>query len=242
MCVRSYTELVMAEIEKESPNHEYLINVIKAVERAKALISDMRVFSMPDRGRKKEPFDIIFVIRDVLRMIEASLPANIKIKESFLDDQYIVCGRQTKMFRVILNICNNAIQAMASVSEGVLGITVGWQEISQEQTAGVNGEINQRYCKIIVADNGCGMNQKTKDKIFEPNFTTRESKGGSGLGLSIVNDIVADHRGHIKVDSIPGSGTSFQLLFPRVTGNCQKNSRHCKCSPELCCIIADSVL
>lgn len=215
MCVRCYTELVLCEFEKENPKHEYLTNVIEAIERAKALISDMHVFSRPDTARK-EPFNIVVVIRDVLRLIQASLPANIKIKESYPDDQYMVYGEQAEIFRVIMNICNNAIQAMTAVGEGVLEIMVEGQDISQEQIKGVNGEINQRYCKIIVADNGCGMNQDTKDKIFEPNFTTRESQGGSGLGLSIVHDIVADHRGHIKVDSIAGSGTSFLLLFPQV--------------------------
>ncbi|MCU0381974.1 MAG: HAMP domain-containing histidine kinase, partial [Chitinophagaceae bacterium] len=68
--------------------------------------------------------------------------------------------------------------------------------------------------EIRVADNGMGIPEKLKDKIFQPFFTTKPTGQGTGLGLSISYDIVKAHGGHMEVHSVPGEGTEFRILLP----------------------------
>lgn len=212
MGIRCYTELVLSEIDDHASNHEHLLHVIEATERAQNLIKEIRLFSKPDNEEKK-PFDIVFVTKDVLQLIKATIPTNIKIKEFFHQEQCLIFGRHTGVFRVILNVCKNAAQAMKEIDEGVLEVKV-YLSGNSEDVENCSSIKPLGNCIIEITDNGCGMDKETMERIYEPYFTTNKSNGGTGLGLSIVNSVVADHKGHIKVDSIPGNGTRFQIMFP----------------------------
>lgn len=217
MVIRCYTELVLNEIDSQASSHEYLKNVIGATDRAQNLIKDIRLFSRPD-NETKNMFPLVCVTRDVLQLIKSTMPENITIKESFLQDSFFLFGKQTEIFRVILNICDNAVLAMKEVDEGVLEVKIYHNDTGEiaRDASNCSDITSAGDCIIEISDNGCGIEQNILDKIFEPYFTTKELQGGTGLGLSIVNNIVADHHGQIKVDSVPGSGTSFRLMFPYV--------------------------
>ncbi|NBB77151.1 MAG: GAF domain-containing protein, partial [Bacteroidetes bacterium] len=109
--------------------------------------------------------------------------------------------------RVILNLCNNAFDAMRDkLNAGDHGT---W-----EPKLTVRTRQNHNNVTVEVEDNGPGIPKEIKDRILQPFFTTKKGTEGTGLGLSITNDILKSHGGEIKIESDPGAFTRFQLMIP----------------------------
>jgi CheY-like chemotaxis protein len=128
-------------------------------------------------------------------------------------------GNLTQLNQVLLNIFVNAFQAIGD-DPGYLRIT--YREISHreidltvpaEQRTNLD-ETNMEFGEISVTDNGCGMDKETIARIFDPFFTTKSAKGGTGLGLFVVQNIIASHRGAILCNSTPGKYTEFRIILP----------------------------
>ena len=105
---------------------------------------------------------------------------------------------RTQLIRVVTNLVKNAIQALPDVESPRILVSV---------------DNDGDFVKISVADNGIGIEDGFKDKIFEPKFTTKSS--GMGLGLGMVKTIVETYKGSINVTSQPGKGTVFTVRFPK---------------------------
>ncbi len=122
---------------------------------------------------------------ELVKTLDASLPAVFVVQQD--------------IGRVLLNLFNNAFYAVKGISKPVVELI----------TRQVNGKI-----EIVVHDNGVGMTDAVRQKIFEPFYTTKPSGQGTGLGLSMSHDIVKAHGGEIFVESAPGEGTTFRILLP----------------------------
>jgi signal transduction histidine kinase/ActR/RegA family two-component response regulator len=112
-------------------------------------------------------------------------------------------GDQAQIQQLLLNLATNARQAMPA--GGRLRLSARWAEDSAGQ-----------WAEIEVTDTGVGMDRETKERVFEPFFSTRP--GGTGLGMPVVNMVVQDHRGTVQVDSTPGRGTTVRVRLPLSSG------------------------
>lgn len=110
--------------------------------------------------------------------------------------------------RVLLNLCNNAFDAMREKSKDSASNETYKPRLRVESKQ-TTGEVI-----ISIEDNGPGIPDDIKDKVLQPFFTTKKGTQGTGLGLSITNDIVLAHGGRIKIDSEPGEGTTFRIHLP----------------------------
>jgi signal transduction histidine kinase len=108
--------------------------------------------------------------------------------------------------RVLLNLYNNAFYAVNEKKKQ--------QPAGYDPTVSVSTKNQDHRIEIKVKDNGNGISDKVKDKIFQPFFTTKPTGQGTGLGLSLSYDIVKAHGGEIKVESKQGEGTEFVVLLP----------------------------
>jgi signal transduction histidine kinase/CheY-like chemotaxis protein len=121
-----------------------------------------------------------------------------------------VMGDWPQLHQVLMNLCINARDAMAS--GGTLTIRA-WRAVVTEEAA-TSLPPGRQVVALTVADEGEGMSEQVLARIFEPFFSTKKEQGGTGLGLATVFNVVKCHGGEIDVTSAPGEGTTFRLLLP----------------------------
>ena len=192
---------------------EYLEGIQKGAYRAGDLVSQIMIFSRNHKPQKR-PTDIIPLIREVLKLLQTTIPTHIAIKQNFPRRSAKIMADPTQIHQVLMNLCTNALHAMAD-KPGLLGISV--QEITLKSSA-VTGLADGKYINLSISDTGHGMDKKTSERIFEPFFTTKEINKGTGMGLAVVHGIVQNHNGAITVESTLDKGTTFHLYFPVAKG------------------------
>jgi signal transduction histidine kinase len=171
-----------------------------SVERIERLTLDM-LYYVKGRVPKREPIDVNEVIQEVLDLMRATAASrNVELVAEF--DMEI--GKQvldrTAIYRAILDLVSNAIDACAESESGKL--------VSLISKATGDGIV------VTVADNGIGMSDRVRSKLFVRFFSTKGGQG-TGLGLPVVKKVVEEHGGTVEVESRLGEGSAFHLRFPR---------------------------
>lgn len=184
-----------------------------AAERGSGIAKQLLMFARTERGFMK-PLSLSAITLDVCKLLEHSIPKSVAIQTDFLTGNDVIMGDEDQLHQVIINLAVNARDAIEqSKNGGVLSFTVG----------NIDGRTLQRtypeadkglYVSLTVSDTGCGMDDETVKRMYEPFFSTKERGKGTGLGLAIVHGIVKSHSGLISVSSTIGTGTSFTLYFP----------------------------
>jgi len=150
------------------------------------------------------------LVEEVVALLRAALPARHVLKLTGSGRMHLR-GSPAQIHQVLMNLGTNASQA--------LGERVGTIEFgvaTRELTGATEPLAAGSYVELSVKDDGAGMDAATQKRIFEPFFTTKPREQGTGLGLSVVHGIIAEHGGTILVDSAPGSGTLMRVLLPAV--------------------------
>jgi len=206
-----YAELAKSE-QKPEDIHFALDRVLDSSYRAKRLTQQIRAIGGQQQVTDQEEFiDLKNEVNELLLSIAPTIPLNIRVLKQF-DQQkrYEIIADPTKIYQVLLNLCTNALQAMAS-EQGQLSIDI--YDKNHGEQAG--------YC-LSIKDNGCGMNKEQQEHIFEPYFTTRKQQGGTGLGLSLCYRIIEGCFGHITISSELNQGSCFNIWLPKATSNQQQ--------------------
>jgi signal transduction histidine kinase/CheY-like chemotaxis protein len=181
----------------------------RGAERARDLVDQILVFGQR-RDARRRPLSADALVAETASLLSVSLPRGIELSIQESQVAALVSGESAQLQQVILNLCNNAAQAMEN--GGRIEIATELRQVA-EVHALTHDELHPgRYVCIIVKDSGHGMDQATLARIFEPFFTTRAS--GNGLGLATVREIVRDHGGAINVESSPGCGSRFEVWLP----------------------------
>jgi PAS domain S-box-containing protein len=209
--ILGYGELAQQESMEGSPLRRYLDNVMHAAERAKILIERILGFSRSGLG-DRAPVNFQFVIEETLELLEASLPAGIRLESRIDGGNLAVIGDATYLHQVAMNLCTNAIQAMGG--GGVLRVELECMEVALGRKL-LRGSLNTgHYVRLTVGDTGTGIPPELLERIFDPFFTTKGVGRGTGLGLSLVDGIVTDLGGAIDIESKEGEGTTFCIWLP----------------------------
>jgi PAS domain S-box-containing protein len=221
--ILGYAQLAMIDLPENNINRQYIAQILTASERAKGLVRQILDFSRQSKP-EKIPVDIGIIVKEALKLLRASLPANIEIRNNVKSNQGSVMADQTQIHQIMMNLCTNALHAMGK-NGGFLEVILVPVEPNTDEAAAYNDLKPGRYLKLTVTDSGCGMDSATIARIFEPYFTTKEIGEGTGLGLSMVHGIVQNHDGKIKVYSEPGAGTSFHILLPCIEVQANKETK-----------------
>ncbi len=208
-----YTEMARWHAGDSNAVQSELQEVLKATNRAKELVKQILAFSRQgDQGRT--PVEIGLVVKEVSKMLRASLPSTIDIKTD-VDSRAAVLADASQLHQVLMNLCTNAAQAMSD-GGGVLEVSLTDVMLEPESVRSSQGLTPGPHVKLTVKDTGHGIPPTVMDRIFEPFFSTREVGAGTGLGLAVVDGIVKSHSGAIEVVSCPGGGTTFQVFLPAI--------------------------
>jgi signal transduction histidine kinase/ActR/RegA family two-component response regulator len=210
--VIGYADLAKARLPAAHPIADDLDHVLDAANRARELIGQILTFSRK-RPPEKRILDLEPIIRDVLKLLRATIPAGIEIRAEMEIMAGSVMADPTQMHQALLNLCTNAVHA---IGPGPGGIVIGLEELAigpQDRRLGLPAG---RWAHISVSDTGHGMDPETLRHVFEPFFTTKPAGEGTGLGLAVVHGIVETHGGVITAESTAGRGTTFHLCLPMV--------------------------
>lgn len=169
---------------------------IAGAERIATIVSALKGFSAIDRAGD-EVCNLNDIIRNTCKMVLSSLDAQVQLSLELAELPAIV-GNAGQLGQALTNLLNNAIKA-----------------IDKNGRILVESRLQDEVVVVKVADTGTGIHDEIMDKIFDPFFTTADVGQGTGLGLTVVRDIVSAHGGDIKAASSPGKGTVFTLTLPR---------------------------
>jgi PAS domain S-box-containing protein len=209
-----YTELVLLNQPEGTRVHHYLDEILKAGERAKNLVSQILAFSRQSESERK-PIQLRPIVKESLKLLRASLPATIEIRQDIGTDEAVVLADPTQIHQIIMNLCTNAAQAMRE-NGGILEVSLHQVQTDQDLCA-AHPDLRPGPCvALTVGDTGCGMTPEVLDRIFEPYFTTKEKGEGTGLGLAVVHGIVTGYGGVISVNTEPARGSVFKIYLPAV--------------------------
>lgn len=211
--IMGYSNLLLQKIPSDSGYVEQIIQITRASERAASLTKQLLAF-----GRKQmlelRVVDINEAIREFVKIIRRLIGENIEIVTKL--DQFVALVRAdpSQIEQILMNLAINARDAMSNGGRLTVETT---RVVLDEEYSRTRPEVRAgTYVRIIISDNGCGMDESTASRIFDPFFTTKEKGVGTGLGLSTVYGIVKQHQGHVTVYSEPGTGTTFNVYLPMV--------------------------
>jgi signal transduction histidine kinase/CheY-like chemotaxis protein len=213
--VRNYSELVRAELPKGTEVRGDIDEVLRATERAAALTRQLLAFSRQQVVAPQE-LDVNEVILGSQRMLQRVIPSHVVFETELDPGLPRITADRGQIEQVLLNLTINAADAMP---EGGT-ITIRSDLAAPAATEGGDAVAVARgpFVRISVRDSGIGMDRETRERVFEPFFSTKPVGKGTGLGLPTVHGIVSQSGGHIRIDSEPGAGTTVMLYFPPLVG------------------------
>ena len=191
--------LALAEIARPDQASQRLTEVLQASERAAQLVRQMLAYA----GKGKflvEQLDLTAEINEIQPLIGATIPKFVDLQLRLAEGLPAVAADRSQIQQLILNLATNAAEAIGD-RPGAIVLT----------TSHRSGEVI-----LEVADNGCGMTDDIRERIFDPFYTTKFM--GRGLGLAAVMGIIRAHRGTITVATAPGKGTTMTVVLPAVAG------------------------
>jgi len=199
---------ILKDIEKDRFNQKSAIQdlpeIIAQIKRMAEIIDHMRVFSRRTEGNIEEKTNLNIVVENALTFLKQQLKAhNITLIKNLAPDLPDIKADSIRLEQVFMNLITNARHALENSKE-------------EERRIEIKTYSNNDMSAVVVEikDNGPGMPQDVRDKIFESFFTTKEAGKGTGLGLSLANKIIEEHSGKIEVESKLGEGSTFKVILP----------------------------
>ncbi|QTA80801.1 Two component system response regulator/histidine kinase, PAS domain-containing [Desulfonema limicola] len=202
-----FAELLLNDLPPGSVTRDDANEILIAANRGKELVKQILLFSR--QGEEKTVCMKIYpVVEETIKMVKAMLPANIKIRTDIENVSEFVMTDPSKIHQIIMNLCTNAFHAMQEKG-GVLEVSMSKIENQEDK-----GLPLKNHIRLMVKDNGYGIDKHTALHIFEPYFTTKAPGQGTGMGLPTIYGIVKAMGGEINFKSEPGKGSIFYVDLP----------------------------
>ncbi len=196
-----------------APDPEVVAEIRGAGERARDLTRQLLAFARR-QVIAPVPVDLDELLRSAGRLLRRVLGEDIALVSNLQADLWPIRCDPGQLEQVVLNLGVNARDAMPK--GGTLTIETSNQEVGPAEAALYPGIAPGPHVRLAMHDSGIGMAPEVRSRLFEPFFTTKPVGKGTGLGLATVHGIVKQSGGFIRVESEPGYGTTFEMVFPRI--------------------------
>ncbi|HKI60502.1 MAG TPA: ATP-binding protein, partial [Mariprofundaceae bacterium] len=163
---------------------------------------------------QKAPLSLNALLHNHKRLSKSIVPENIEIEMALCSDELWVHGDAAQLQQVLLNLINNACDAVADRAKPRISLTLEYVKTGKALRKKHPILVTDQLAHITLADNGYGMDEEQLAQIFDPFYTTKEVGKGTGLGMSMVYGAVQTHKGAIEIESKAGKGTSVHLYLP----------------------------
>ncbi len=210
--ILGHTELAMENVPHHSPITSDLDEIQKAAQRSAELTRQLLAFARKQTASPKV-IDLNDTITHMIKMLRRLIGEDIDLTWISGAGLWPVKIDPAQTHQLLANLCVNARDAI----NGVGHITIETRNVTiNEPYYSYHAKIPPgEYVTMAVMDNGCGIDESTRENLFEPFFTTKEVGQGTGLGLSTVYGIVKQNDGYIEVISEPGKGAAFNIYLPK---------------------------
>jgi signal transduction histidine kinase len=213
MSLMGYTELATLACSPESKLGDYLAKMMPVLERMSQLTNQLLAYSQGIKYRKV-PVDLPRLITRILESMQAKLGSSIIVETEFGGGELIVEGDRNQLHQALTAMITNAGEALGE--GGAMEIRIRVHRIDFDRIAPETENLDRLtpgdHLQVEIMDTGCGMDKETRERMFEPFYSTKFA--GRGLSLAAVHGIIENHRGVIDVESRPGHGTRLRLYIP----------------------------
>jgi two-component system cell cycle sensor histidine kinase/response regulator CckA len=208
-----FNSLLLDRIDPQDDNAAPLREIKKAAERAAVLTNQLLTFSRRD-APQPQAVDLNALLLELHNMLRRLIPEHLEFVIELSPGVLPIHADPGGIEQLVANLVVNACDAMAGGGR----LTIATASLPGDGGEGPGQTASGDLVELRVVDTGAGMSEATKARLFEPFFTTKPRGQGTGLGLATVYGIVQSNDGSIRVDSEPGCGAAFHILFPRYQG------------------------
>ena len=212
MGILGNASLALDSLDDARKARRLLQDVTRASERAAELTRQLLAYA--GKGRfVAEPVDLSRLIHELVPLIQTSIPRKVRLTLDLSPDQPPIQADKTQIEQLVMNLIINGGEAIQGEA-GSVTVSTTMRHVTAEELGAylTENKTEGNYLVLQVPDTGCGMDEETRRRIFDPFYSTKFL--GRGLGLSAALGIVRGHKGALKVTSAPGRGTLFEVLFP----------------------------
>jgi len=212
-----HTEVALEALRGQPRGYGAVISIRNATERAAELIEGILGFGQ--RDIPSEPVAMMRLVAETMELIGPAIPDRVTLLYDKAADapEAFVFGHAAELQQILLNLLRNAVQA--TPGEGRVTVDLSQRRGDERLTMLIGALTDRPYIVLAVHDNGIGIDPELRATVFRPFYTTRPA--GTGLGLSAVADVVAEHEGAIRILSSSSPGSTFEIWLPR----CGPNAR-----------------
>jgi two-component system, cell cycle sensor histidine kinase and response regulator CckA len=203
---------ILAQAELVAAPGEEIQKIKASAIRGAEIVRGLMIYAGQDQADLIEAVDVSQLVEEMLELLKISISKHAVLRTDLADNLPAVKGNAPQIRQVVMNLVINASEAIGE-QEGVINVTTaqvsGGRDLAPDSAKDLApGD----YVRLEVSDNGSGITEETRAKIFDPFFSNKFA--GRGLGLAIVQGIVRAHSGAINLVSVPGRETTFQVLLP----------------------------
>ncbi len=213
MGILGYADLVLLSSELDPKAESYVRRMKDTAQCLSKLTNQLLAYS----GKGKfiiELLDLSRIVEEMQPLLTFPISKKVTVEYNLNRELPLIEGDRNQQCQVLMNLVSNAAEAIGDKT-GIISVGCGILDATRDDLACAvvdDGLPEGQYVYLQVSDTGCGLDRQNLDRVFEPFFTTKFA--GRGLGLAALLGIVRSHKGAITVQSRPGIGTTFRVLYP----------------------------